>query len=124
MSLVAGAPVRILMTDGTGFIGPHLAARLTHDGHEVIILMQTSGEKTRVTPRASFLEGDPTQRGAWQEAIRKQDAVINLAGASIFSWWTDQRIHVAIPSVARRSRMPGVSNMTPFPPVRLLDQRF
>ena len=84
--------MKILMTGGTGFIGPHLAARLVHDGHEVTILMRTSEEKARVAPGASFLEGDPTQRGAWQEAVRKQDAVVNLTGASILIWWADQRI--------------------------------
>ncbi len=83
--------MKILMTGGTGFIGPRLAARLVQDGHEVTILVRPSEERARVSPGASFLEGDPTQKGAWQEAIRKQDAVINLAGASIFSRWTDQQ---------------------------------
>jgi uncharacterized protein (TIGR01777 family) len=85
------APMKILITGGTGFIGPHLVARLVQDGHEVTILIRPSEEKARVSPGASFLEGDPTQKGIWQEAIRKQDTVINLAGASIFSRWTDQQ---------------------------------
>ena len=83
--------MKILMTGGTGFIGPRLAARLVQDGHEVTILMRPSDEKARVSPGASFLEGNSTQPGAWQEAIRKQDAVINLAGASIFTRWTDKQ---------------------------------
>jgi uncharacterized protein len=83
--------MKILMTGGTGFIGPRLAARLVQDGHEVTILMRPSEEKARVSPGASFLEGNSTQPGAWQEAIRKQDAVINLAGASIFTRWTDKQ---------------------------------
>jgi uncharacterized protein (TIGR01777 family) len=53
--------------------------------------MRPSEEKARVSPGASFLEGNSTQPGAWQEAIRKQDAVINLAGASIFTRWTDKQ---------------------------------
>ena len=83
--------MKILMTGGTGFIGPHLAARLVQDGHEVTILARPSEEKNRVSPGASFLQGDPTQRGPWQDAIRKQDAAINLAGASIFARWTDKQ---------------------------------
>jgi hypothetical protein len=79
--------MKILMTGGTGFIGPRLAARLVQDGHEVTILMRPSDEKARVSPGASFLEGNSTQPGA----IRKQDAVINLAGASIFTRWTDKQ---------------------------------
>jgi uncharacterized protein (TIGR01777 family) len=36
------------------------------------------------------LQGDPTQKGPWQEAIKNHDAVINLAGASIFAKWTEE----------------------------------
>jgi NAD dependent epimerase/dehydratase family enzyme len=36
-----------------------------------------------------YLEGDPTQKGPWQERVADQDVVINLAGASIFRRWTD-----------------------------------
>ena len=37
--------MKILMTGGTGFIGPHLAARLIQEGHEVTILARPSEEK-------------------------------------------------------------------------------
>ena len=83
--------MKVLMTGGTGFIGPHLAARLVQDGHEVTILARPSEEKKRIASGASLLEGSPTQRGAWQEAVQKQDAVINLAGASIFTRWSDKQ---------------------------------
>ena len=36
------------------------------------------------------MQGDPTQKGSWQEAIKNHDAVINLAGASIFAKWTEE----------------------------------
>ena len=37
------------------------------------------------------LNGDPNSRGKWQEAVRDHDVIINLAGASIFSRWTQQQ---------------------------------
>jgi len=81
--------MKILMTGGTGFVGSFLALRLIRDGHEVTILVRPR-EQTRGSPPAvSFLQGDPTQKGSWQEAIPAHDAVINLAGASIFTRWTD-----------------------------------
>lgn len=39
----------------------------------------------------SYLNGDPNSRGKWQEAVRDHDVIINLAGASIFSRWTQQQ---------------------------------
>ena len=36
-----------------------------------------------------YFSADTTREGAWQEALCGADAVVNLAGASIFSYWTD-----------------------------------
>jgi uncharacterized protein (TIGR01777 family) len=35
----------------------------------------------------SYLEGDPTLPGPWQERVPQHDVVVNLAGASIFRKW-------------------------------------
>ena len=83
--------MKIFMTGGTGFIGPHIAARLIRDGHEVTILMRSAGEAKEPVPGVAYLKGDPTQSGSWQEEMRNFDTVINLAGASIFSRWTEQQ---------------------------------
>jgi uncharacterized protein (TIGR01777 family) len=82
--------MKILITGGTGFVGGQLSSRLIQDGNEVTILTRSlkgSGEAPR---GISYLQGDPTQKGAWQEAIKNHDAVINLAGASIFAKWTEE----------------------------------
>lgn len=83
--------MKILTTGGTGFVGSYLAARLIKDGHEATILIWSGEEARGASPGVSFLQGDPTRRGPWQEAIRNHDAVINLAGASIFTRWTDEQ---------------------------------
>jgi hypothetical protein len=82
--------MKILITGGTGFVGKQLTSRLIEDGHEVTILTRSMKGVKGTSPGMSYLEGDPTKRGPWQEAIKNHDAVINLAGASIFSKWTEE----------------------------------
>lgn len=81
--------MKILMTGGTGFIGPRLAERLLRGGHEVTILVRPALEEKGVVSGARPLRGDPTQRGPWQDEVRNYNVIINLAGASIFNRWTE-----------------------------------
>jgi uncharacterized protein (TIGR01777 family) len=82
--------MKILITGGTGFVGTQLTSRLIQDGHEVTILSRSAKRSGEVSRGISYLQGDPTQKGPWQEAIKNHDAVINLAGASIFAKWTEE----------------------------------
>jgi hypothetical protein len=81
--------MKILMTGGTGFVGTTLARELTAKGHSVTVLMRKVESGVSLPPGANSLEGDPTIRGAWQERVPEHEAFINLAGASIFTRWTD-----------------------------------
>jgi uncharacterized protein (TIGR01777 family) len=38
----------------------------------------------------SIVIGDPVEEGAWQESVKGQDCIINLAGTSLFSRWTPE----------------------------------
>jgi len=82
--------VKILITGGTGVVGTQLTSRFIQDGNEVTILTRAGKGPEKGSARISYLQGDPTQKGPWQEAIKNHDAVINLAGASIFSKWTEK----------------------------------
>ena len=82
--------MKILITGGTGFVGTQLTSRLIQDGQEVTILTRSLKGSRGASPGISYLEGDPTKKGPWQEAIKDHDVVINLAGASIFAKWTEE----------------------------------
>ncbi len=80
--------MKIFITGGTGFVGKNLASALIHEGHEVAILTRSAKGSERSPVGASLVEGDPTQKGKWQEAVKVEDIAINLAGASIFTRWS------------------------------------
>ena len=79
--------MKIFMTGGTGFVGKTLAPALVRSGQEVTILTRAAKEEAS---GVSWVEGDPTQRGRWQDEVKEHEAVINLAGASIFTRWTEE----------------------------------
>jgi uncharacterized protein (TIGR01777 family) len=81
--------MKILMSGGTGFVGTQLTSRLVQEGHEVTILTRSRTGAEKAIPGISYLQGDPTQKGPWQRAIENHEIIINLAGASIFSKWTE-----------------------------------
>jgi uncharacterized protein (TIGR01777 family) len=83
--------VRILITGGTGFVGTRLTSHLVQDGNDVTILTRSARGPEKEVRGIIYLRGDPTQKGPWQEAIKDHDAVVNLAGASIFSRWTAEQ---------------------------------
>jgi hypothetical protein len=78
------------MTGGTGFVGTTLVRELTAKGHSVTVLMRKVEAGVSLPPGAISLKGEPTIRGAWQERVPEHEAFINLAGASIFTRWTDE----------------------------------
>lgn len=81
--------MKIFMTGGTGFVGSHMAFRLTKEDHAVTILTPALTGKELKMPGISYLMGSPTIRGEWQDRVSDHNVIINLAGASIFSRWTD-----------------------------------
>ncbi len=83
--------MKILITGGTGFVGTQLTSRLIQDKKEVMILTRSKKGSEKGPPGVSYLEGNPTKKGPWQEAIKDYDVTINLAGASIFSKWTKEQ---------------------------------
>jgi hypothetical protein len=82
--------LKALITGGLGFVGTQLSVHLVEKGHEVTIV-DHAAQPHASTPRAvKYVSGDTTTEGVWQDEVGKQDAIINLAGASIFRRWTDE----------------------------------
>jgi len=82
--------MNIFVTGGTGFVGRRLVSRLVGEGHTVTVLSRSERASDRLPHGASFVLGDPTEPGAWQESVKGQDCIINLAGTSLFSRWTPE----------------------------------
>jgi hypothetical protein len=59
-------------------------------GHDITILTRRERHPDPVHNRIRFLTGDPKQEGAWMASVPQHDWVINLAGASINTKWTDE----------------------------------
>lgn len=80
--------MQIFITGGTGFIGTHLVKSLLDAGHRLTVLSRSARESS--LPGLAYFQGDPVQPGEWQTIAAGHDAVINLAGASLFRPWTEK----------------------------------
>ncbi len=80
--------MKILITGGPGFVGFNLTDYLLDKGHSVIAVGRTSTQNRITAERYRYISADTTQPGDWQEALGEVDAVVNLAGKSIFKRWS------------------------------------
>jgi uncharacterized protein (TIGR01777 family) len=80
--------MKLLITGGTGFVGAALTGRLLDQGHEVTVI--GSSPRCRLPPHSHllYIAADTTKPGDWQKQIAGQDALVNLAGRSVFNLWT------------------------------------
>jgi len=83
--------VKVLITGGLGFVGTQLAVGLLGRGDTVTIADHALQPKPSTPKGVNYISSDTTRRGAWQDEVGRQDAIINLAGASIFSRWSKKR---------------------------------
>lgn len=79
--------MRVLVVGGSGLIGSALCESLVRDSHQPVVLSR-SPERQRVPPGVRTTGWDGRTLGPWAEELSSCDAVVNLAGESIFGRWT------------------------------------
>jgi len=80
--------MKIFITGGTGFVGAHITRSLLDNGHRVTATGLRPTQDNIHHDRFEYISADTTQPGPWQEELANADAVINLAGKSIFKRWS------------------------------------
>jgi nucleoside-diphosphate-sugar epimerase len=76
-------PERVLVTGATGFIGYHLIQALVDKGVEVLCLVRSTSDLSRLKAfKVSFIEGDVTVKESLIDAVSAVDTVYHLAGST------------------------------------------
>jgi uncharacterized protein (TIGR01777 family) len=82
--------MKIFISGGTGFVGTFLARFLLNEGHSVTATGTSSNHNSIHHDNFLFISADTTKKGAWQNSLQDVDAVINLAGRTIFNRWSER----------------------------------
>jgi len=82
--------MKIFVTGGSGFVGTYLCRHLLDTGHAVTTVGTRAVHGRISHDHFRYISADTTKPGDWQEALADTDAVVNLAGKTIFHLWTDR----------------------------------
>ncbi len=80
--------MKIFISGGSGFIGKNLVNCFLNGGSKVVATGTSNAYKNFSHENFLYLRADTTQRGGWQDELKDSDVIINLAGRSIFGYWT------------------------------------
>ena len=78
-----GAPMRIAITGGTGFVGRHLARRLVSSGHEVVLIARGADRRDPAiysTDHTTFFAADLSSLSELERALAGCEVVMHCAG--------------------------------------------
>jgi len=80
--------MKIFITGANGFVGTNLGRFLLDEGHEITGLVRSEAKGRGLPKGISYVVGEGTEPGKWQESVSGHDVLINLAGVPIFRRWT------------------------------------
>lgn len=98
--------MKIFITGGLGFVGSYLTKYFLSKGYQITVVGLRPTRPTDLDPSVSYVYGDTTKKGEWMNFIPGHDAVINLAGASIFQRWNKE-----VKEAIRDSRVKTTDNV-------------
>ncbi len=80
--------MKFLISGGTGLIGTRLSSYLINEGHSVNILSR----QFRISndSRIEYFMWNPSEKVIDKSSIVGVDVIINLAGSSVFSFWSNK----------------------------------
>jgi uncharacterized protein (TIGR01777 family) len=80
--------MKITIAGASGFVGKALSRFLLDAGNSVTGLGTVTTHPLQTTEHFTWISADTTREGAWQSSITNADAVVNLAGRTIFKRWS------------------------------------
>ncbi|MCW7753338.1 TIGR01777 family oxidoreductase [Desulfobotulus sp. H1] len=80
--------MQCFVTGGAGFVGTRILSSLLDKDHNVTAVDLAPAHPGLFHEKLSYIQADTTRPGTWQEAAGDADLIINLAGRSIFHYWT------------------------------------
>jgi len=83
--------MRVIVTGGSGLIGRALVDSLAQDGHEVIVLSRNPDAVKNLPKGACAEKWDGKTAQGWGKFANGEDAIVNLAGATISERWSEAR---------------------------------
>jgi hypothetical protein len=100
--------MRVFVTGGTGLVGSRLVRALVARGDQPVVLSRRARESVeRLGPKVEVVPGDPAAGGEWPLKVSGCDAVVHLAGESLFG----KRWNARQKEVIRASRVDGTRNV-------------
>ncbi len=109
--------MKLFITGGLGFVGRQLSHFLLDRGHQVTAVGTQPSQNLIKHRNYKYISADTTQKGVWQDSLKDTDAVVNLAGKSIFKRWSKSYKNQIYDSRIRTTRnlvdaLPGKQQIT------------